>query len=484
MSGLRKMLAGALIVGACSATAQAADATVDWTKPYQTVEGFGFFGPMDVWWGGGPFFSDAWGNLIMQDLGITMWRNEYYSEEGSQDANWAKQRPAVQSLKTKSDALGVDLKFIYSVWSPPSQWKSNRSLKNGGTLETQYYDEYGAWLKAGVKNYADIGINLYALSAQNEPAFAQFYNSCVFTPEQYRDMVKIAGPIVHETYPTVKFFGAEDMLANWATGFPGRLMGDPLAKVQVGALAVHGYDDGVHPTPASTAASLWGSAARNCATAKIPLWMTETSGHAADWSGSFQLGESIYAALKFGKIAAWVYWYGIGDLCTSTGLNKKGYVSKQYFRYIRPGAVMYDVTDVSSQGLYVIAFAHAGERTMTVVALNPGSAATLNLLGTSLPSTFTMYRTTSGDNCVSAGTVNKTGISVPANSIVTLYATNFTPPAVAVGQKATAAARVAQISRDVAYDLQGRVVNAKAGNMTCRVQAEQAGRAANVTVQH
>ena len=40
-----------------------------------------------------------------------------------QDADWNKQRPVVRGLKAKADQYGVDLKFIFTVWSPPSSMK-------------------------------------------------------------------------------------------------------------------------------------------------------------------------------------------------------------------------------------------------------------------------------------------------------------------------------------------------------------------------
>ena len=52
---------------------------VDATKTYQTIDGFGFFGAQDVWWGSSSpsyFYSDAWLTKVVSDMGMTMWRNE------------------------------------------------------------------------------------------------------------------------------------------------------------------------------------------------------------------------------------------------------------------------------------------------------------------------------------------------------------------------------------------------------------------------
>ena len=55
---------------------------------YQTIDGFGFFGAQGPWWGWhsqmtpAEYYSDAWVALALDDLGITVWRNELYAEEG------------------------------------------------------------------------------------------------------------------------------------------------------------------------------------------------------------------------------------------------------------------------------------------------------------------------------------------------------------------------------------------------------------------
>jgi O-glycosyl hydrolase len=191
------------------------------------------------------------------------------------------------------------------------------------------------------------------------------------------------------------------------------------------------------------------------------LWMTETSGTGSDWAGALESANSVFAALRYGKLAGWVWWYGADDLVTTTALTKKGHALKHFYRYIRPGAVMYDITDASASNLFVAAFAHAAERTMTVIAINMGGAQTMNITGTGLPTQFQKYQSTSGDNCRDMGTTTTT-VSLAGNSITTLYATNFSVgvdrPAMSV--EVQKAPRTAANSRT--FDLRGRTV-AEAG---------------------
>ena len=86
--------------------------TVNKAERHQTIDGFGFFGAMNTWWSSASsLWSDAWGDQVISDLGITIWRNEYYppsDQFNTQDADWNKQRPVVRGLKAKADQYGVE----------------------------------------------------------------------------------------------------------------------------------------------------------------------------------------------------------------------------------------------------------------------------------------------------------------------------------------------------------------------------------------
>jgi len=125
---------GLLALGAGStatlaaAAARLATVRVDRSVKYQTIEGFGFFGARDSWWGDSKDLMDpAWARLVIDDLGLSMWRNEYYPPGDGPgreaDADWLKQRPVMEALRDRAAASGVPLKTILSVWSPPSSMK-------------------------------------------------------------------------------------------------------------------------------------------------------------------------------------------------------------------------------------------------------------------------------------------------------------------------------------------------------------------------
>ena len=439
---------------------------IDKSTKYQTIEGFGFFGGADVWWSSPTaVWNDAWAEKVISDLGITIWRNELFPPAISgagQDADWVKQKPVVQGLKAKADKYKVDLKFIATVWSPPAdlKWTCNLtwagdenatrqagtvSTKNGGTLNPNKYTEYADWLKSHLQLYKDAGVDLYALSLQNELMFKQSFNSCTYTIPWYNDLLINVVPKVKSSFPNVKIFGAENMLdmegkdENWKWFYHSGIKANAEAAGNIDILAVHGYSDGVAASSGSELAKMWTNHATQFTTPmNKQAWMTETSGYTDSWEksgdkpGAFNLAMDIHSGLYYGNMSAWVWWQGSQSsmnefsLMSGTSTSKKYSVSKHYYRYIRPGAVR--VKSISADpDFFVTAYENQAKGTHTIIIINSGSAdKAVSMIGNGLPATFKMYRTNSGsENCqfikdVDSGATSS--FAVPAKSIITLQA--------------------------------------------------------------
>lgn len=438
--------------------------SVDPSVTYQEIEGFGFFGGADVWWADpNAMWNDAWGEKVISDLGISIWRNEMYppSIPGWQNVDWSKQQPVVQGLKAKADKYKFDLKFITSVWSPPADLKwtcdftwagdpaakrgpGTVSTRDGGTLNPDKYMEYADWLKSHIQLYKNEGIDLYALSLQNEPMFRQPYNSCIYTSEWYNDLVKAVVPQIKSGFPGVKVFGSENMLEmegkeeNWPYFYHNAIKNDAAASANIDMLAVHGYSDGIAPSTGSALAAMWTNHEKNIST---PLnkqtWMTETSGYTDNWEkadkpGAINLALDMHAALAYGNISAWVWWQGAeassSEFSLMTGLNggKKYYVSKQFYRYIRPGAIRLKCSSTDPD-VFTTAFKNSGKNTYTIVLINAGDKAkSVTMDGAALPASFVMYRTNAtNENCTMIKEINAKdvkGFELPAKSVITLQA--------------------------------------------------------------
>lgn len=442
--------------------------TVTKSTKFQTIDGFGFFGAQDVWWSNSVLISEAWADLIISDLGVTIWRNELYPPADSfsgQDADWAKQKPVVLGIKNKALQYGVPLKYIFTVWSPPSALKckidnaENRlsgtphpgGTKQGGALDPAKYTEFASWLKAGIKQYADEGINIFAISPQNEPFFEQFFNSCFYKQSWYVEMMNGAMPAVKLAYPNVKIFGSENMLHmegaanNLPWFYQTAIKNNASANNLLDIVAIHGYNDGIAATSGSLLNTYWTNLKTNFTEPfNKKAWMTETSGYGDSWEnvtnngnvvpGAFSLAQDIYSGLKYGNMSGWVWWQGSGkqsandpispySLMDNLRTGKKYAASKHYYRYIRPDAKRVEATSSDNQ-IFVTAYEHVGNGTNTMVLINNDIVSkAINVSGANLPSSFTIFRSSSIEDCLNVGTYN-TGSSLilPARSIVTLQA--------------------------------------------------------------
>ncbi len=438
--------------------------TVDKAVKFQTIDGFGFFGAADVWWAGaGGLWNDAWAEKAIGDLGITIWRNEMAppaTPTVPQDADWAKMKPVVEGLKAKATTLGVNLKFITTVWSPPAdlKWMATMSwagdaaatrgpgpvsTKNGGTLNPNKFTEYANWLKQNILLYKNSGVDLYAISLQNELMFKQFFNSCQYTSAWYNEMANAVVPLVKAGYPNLKIFGAENMLemegkdVNWPVFYHAGIKKNPTTTANIDILAVHGYSDGIAASSGSELAKMWTNHSTQFTTPmNKPAWMTETSGYNDTWEasggkpGALSLAMDMHSGLFFGNMSAWVWWQGSQgspnefSLMSGTNVGKKYYASKQFYRYLRPGAIRVK-TAADNAEVFVTAYENTARGTHSIVIINSGEARSINIQGSGLPTAYKMYRTSASENCVLIGDVTLSAagyFDMPAKSIVTLQA--------------------------------------------------------------
>lgn len=419
-------------------------------ETYQTMEGFGGFGPKKVWWSSPPFYDQAYIDLIIDDLGVSILRTQlYWDFEESNDnndpklINWdgfnfdansnnGKQFPFIRDL---ADA-GLD-KLIATVWTPPVWMKLDvdNSLAGfcngqcGGYLNPQYYEEFAEYCVAYIlKLKEETGVDLYAISLQNELAFANPFESCVYTPDQFHDMLKVVGKRFEDEGLTTKIFGPEHMAAYQSNQpYLEATFNDPETREYLDIWAVHGYLDGVNPTTGE--AKGWISLHEDCERYDKQLWMTETSGFDDNYNGAFDLGKALYVALKHGKINAWVFWYMSGNIMTNNVPNDKYYVFKHWYRYVEPGAIQVESQSADDR-IWLTSFIDRDNRRLTMVLLNTNETEKrIDIDYQNQHPAFTRYLTTSTYHCQNMGNVSPEGVILPAKSVTTLVAegTNYLP---------------------------------------------------------
>lgn len=92
-----------------------------------------------------------------------------------------------------------DLKILVSPWSPPAWMKTNGDMCHGGKLKDEYKKTWAKFFCKFIKAYKEEGIEIWAVTVQNEPMATQVWESCIYTAEEERDFVKdYLGPTLEE----------------------------------------------------------------------------------------------------------------------------------------------------------------------------------------------------------------------------------------------------------------------------------------------
>ncbi|MGH9562818.1 MAG: glucuronoxylanase, partial [Terracidiphilus sp.] len=153
-----------------SALAGGQTSSVNFNTTYQTIHGFG---GSTAWTGvlSTAQANGAWGTTGSQ-LGLTI--NRARIDPGGQ-ANWGTEL-ANAKLATSYGAIE-----FATPWTPPASMKSNNNVDDG-SLNTNEYGAFATYLESFVTYMANNGVDLYAISMQNEPNFLPSYESCGWTP--------------------------------------------------------------------------------------------------------------------------------------------------------------------------------------------------------------------------------------------------------------------------------------------------------------
>jgi O-glycosyl hydrolase len=456
---------------AAQASSKPVTIAVDKRVQYQQIEGFGAFGGKDVFWAEAPVYDDAFVRLMIKDLGLTILRDEvpdtlemtndnddpfktdlskYNLTQMSPDRAKGGHMPLgphldyIRAMQKEAAAQGEPFKFIASIWSPPYWMKYTKSVFGEDTtwnrlivkerasaeVPNDRKDEFAEYCVAYIKLVKQhTGVDVYALSLQNELVFGQPYASAVYSPQEWRNIVRHVGQRFDREKIATKIFGPEDVPDySRVSQYINVLSADPEARRHLDIMAIHGYGpDG--KAVGDTNDEDWKRYYALAAQWNKPLWMTETSGYANTWDGGFSLGQSILSALKYGRLNAWVFWQlsekGANLSLLDFGVPTPRYwASKPFYRYIRPGAVQVD-TQSSDANVQVVGFTHAKQKSTTLVLINSATTAknvSLKMAGGNLPTTFTQYRSSANEKSilVSNALAPNRVLNLPAKSITTL----------------------------------------------------------------
>ncbi len=391
--------------------------TIDHTTTYQTIVGFG---------GSVGNTPSNLADILMNDGGVSVLRVDWCE---TTDPNFG-------NTKTCYDAATVKPVVVGSCWSPPASMKDNNNLNNGGHLKTTSYNAFGDYAIQKLQSFKSMyGTDLYALSPQNEPQFAVFYASCIYTGADLIQVMKLIGQKIEAAGLNTKIFLPEDMYEAWASSpyFPP-LMLDPSAQAYVDALAFHGYSaDGV--TPAQMNSGVLANMYRQTGSKGWELWQTENAG-----SMGMSYATDVIACLRYGKVSMYLKYGLVGDAPGMVGSldeyyicqgqrTRTFYAAKTINKFITRGCVQLKSTSSdSAQFTAFVAFRDPAKNALAISMVTGSQAQSVQIAGSDLPSSFEKWVTNLSTDCVNQGSQPSSAtFSIPANSVVTLYGTSYNP---------------------------------------------------------
>ena len=286
-------------------------------------------------------------------------------------------------IKAAQEVAGAgSLKLLASPWSPPAWMKTNDSMLEGGQLKPECRETWANYYCRYIQEYAKQGVNIWAVSVQNEPQAVQRWESCIYSHEEERDFVRdYLGPALHrngcEDVKLVVWDHNRDLLFHRAK----TIFDDPAAAQYVWGAGFHWYvtDDFDHVR-----------LVHDFYPDKKLLFTEgclEQGAHIGDWSAGQRYAMSVINDLNNWAVG-WIDWNllldtqggpnhvqnycsapVIGDVAAD-GLiyNSSYYYLGHFSRFIRPGAVRILCQNTGTE-LLTTAFLNP-DQTIAVVVMN------------------------------------------------------------------------------------------------------------------
>ncbi|MBR3453794.1 MAG: hypothetical protein IKH26_00570 [Bacteroidaceae bacterium] len=243
-----------------------------------------------------------------------------------------------QSLSTAQLAKSLGLYVFASPWSMPAEWKTYNTINANASgqenhLKESYYGTYANYLNNYVTYLKNNGVNLDAISVQNEPDWRCDYAGCIFSTSEMVSFLANHANKINCKVIAPETIGMSDNYAN-------ALNNSSAALSNFEIYGGHQYA-GV------------GSAFKNLANKGKELWMTEylinwTEGDAGqnrnfNWSSdAFNFASAINTCM-LNNVNAWVHYtakrfyalMGDGQRGTTSGqITKRGYIMGNFSKYI------------------------------------------------------------------------------------------------------------------------------------------------------
>jgi glucosylceramidase len=303
-----------------------------------------------------------------------------------------RDRPVINMIKDASRELGQDIRVLASPWTPPFWMKDNHSPIRGGKLIPSYDGIWARYLAKFVETYRKEGIDIFALTLQNEPMAVQRWDSCIYEDEDEVRFLKVLGKTLHEQgLEDVRLYiwdHNRDLMVRRAQA----VYSDPEAARYAYGTAFHWYENeqfeevGKHKTLFPDKHLLFTEGCQ------------ENGPHFGDWSVGIRYGRNIINDLMNGN-EGHIDWNlvlddtggpnHVNNLCSSpvmlkifneeVVLNPSYHVMGQFSKFIRPGAKRLHV-DMSGS-LKAVAFENTDGSQVLVVMNETDNEVNLRVTG-------------------------------------------------------------------------------------------------------
>ena len=325
---------------------------VDWNDVRQRIDGFGA--------------SSAWASSYSTALSDLL-----FSTNSGAGLSLVRSRIAPDGTTSETSimqqAIARGARAWSTPWSPPAAYKDSGSVNGGNFVSSvSNFRNYASQQARYVVNMKNSGINLYAISVQNEPDFnTTGYESCVWTSQQIHDFIPyLYSALVASNVASTKIMIAEDQ--NWKFDLTTNSIKDVTTSNEVGILASHPYDFSFAPTSQYDKA----------------LWETEASTLGGTYDGSIANGlfwaTQIHTFLTYVNVNAWHYWWLTSAYYDNEGLTdnsgnpaKRLYVLGNYSRFVRPNYYRIGVSNNATT--LISAYKDNPSGSFAIVAVNTAS---------------------------------------------------------------------------------------------------------------
>jgi len=393
---------------------------IDLSTEYQFIRGFGGINHPE--WTGQDLTPEqrqtAFGNGP-NELGFTVLR-VFVNPNKNQ---W---NLAVPTAKAASD-MGVTV--FASPWEPPSNLAESGG--NNGKLHlpksnygayAQHLNDFGTYMKNN-------GVDLYAISVQNEPDYAHEWT--YWSTDETTDFLANYGDKITSTrVMSPESFQYAPENASWVADggkkFYTKILNNQKAWENCDLFGTHFYG--------TTRDWMNFPALENCGK---EIWMTEVYVPNSDansnerWPEALQVAENIHNGLVVGNMSAYVWWYirrSYGPMNENGTISKRGYMMAQYSKYVRPGDIRIGATEQPANGVYVSAY-KGNDNQVTIVAINKsttGYSQNFSFSGGTITD-IDRYRSSASENLAVTNNLENDGTSfwaqLPAESVSTFVVT-------------------------------------------------------------